>query len=284
MKTITAIIIVAVMILSFAACGSPAVQETATQETAESTPEATSEPTTMPEPTQTPEPTLSEKEIERQAYLEEAERLIHYWETYNDVYALFQVYDLIDEGKISDDILTGVDQEPWDQFPRPSEGYYYEKMAYMIVEMIYNGRAESYNEPTLDNAFRFARYLNDQGIVMISTFDTQESRDRVENGIIIINNYFENPTEVNLKKFEEMYFNESNLPGEIIYYFEYFEYGPNALSNITRDGKTYKTSDYRFLELPEYNMSMADHDFDNYEVLLELNQTPNPEDYVPKDW
>ena len=219
------------------------------------------------------------------ATLEEAEQLKYYYETYNDVYALFQIYDLIDEGEISEDILNGVDQEPWDQFVRTTQGYYDEKYFMMEFEKVINGRAEDYyDEIMVDDAFSVFYSSIKNNSVYISAFDTQESRDRVENGIKTINNYFENPTEENLTLFEEMIFNEENLPGEIRVFDIYFEYAPNALGNITKNGKNYTISEYQKLELPEYGTTLRKWVSQKELELIEMNQTQNPEDYEPKDW
>ena len=199
----------------------------------------------------------------------EAQVLKRYYEEYNDVYALFQIYDLIDEGKISEDILNGVNQEIFDQFPRPSEGYYYQKLDMMEFEKVFNGRGEDYYEEYMfDNTFDYLYDVIEQDWIYISAFYTQESRDRVENGIIVMNNYFADPSEENLSKFEQMIFDENTLPGEVGFFGAYFEFSKDALTNITKNGKNYNINDYQKLELEEYGTSLRKLTASNIVILM----------------
>ena len=216
--------------------------------------------------------------------LAQAEQYKHYYETYNDTYALWHIYDLIDEGKISAEILEGLDQGDWEQIPRPSEAFYAFKMEMMEFEKVMNGRGEDYEGYMFDDAFRSLYDITDRGYLYISAFDTQESRDRFESGIKIINNYFEDPTDENLKKYEEMMFNENNLPGEVLYFDIYFQRAPNAPRSILKDGKSYSIVEYQEVELKEYGTALIDLTNANYLEVIEQNATPNPEDYEPKEW
>lgn len=268
------------MLLSLAACAAPAA-ETAPSETPTPTVSETATPTPTAEPTPTPEPTMSPEEIEEAENMAEYEKYKMYYETYGDELALVFIKDMLDEGKITADMLddlngplgTFTDKATWEIFYSMRDEW----------TAILNGELEEMYPDALDTINTNLYEDCIQGILHITLLDTEEKRQRVISGAEIIDEFYANPTDVNRIKMENMLFSEELTPGEIRLLFTWLWNCPIGLKvqTVNANGKEYNTEDYIFLyKIDLYGKSIKDRDMDAYNKLIEMNNTPNTE----KDW
>ena len=296
------IIIAALLILGFASCGAPVVgtEDDTQSETGMSTPETASEVTATPEPTPetteeptpTPEPTLSPEELAKQQALEKYEKLKDYYERYNDEYALFLIKDLVDEGLIQEGLLEQLDLAYLEENIGPSG--FWTRGEYLMVrqeretrERVLNGRLEGKDgEPNgvYDIVINSLRKLALEGEVCITAFETLDKMEQLDSQLIIVNNYFENQTEENLEKVEEMLFTNEMEPGMWIVTFKWFWWGPGHPEIVTKNGKSYSLVEYLFLVNDKYGQFLLEVEGLKKLELQELNNSENSEDYVPRDW
>ncbi len=275
MKKILCLLLCTAMILSFCACTAAPAEQTPA-----STPVSTPEPTPSPtsEPTPTPEPTLSPEEIEAAKYMEEYEKLKAYSENYGDEYAAFLIKKMYDQGKISEDMFYDVDSYLIDS--NDAGNWAFIEDVYGQWCRILNGTSETLSPSTVDNTLGELQNMAWEGKTYISVFDSEEKRNRVENGIKIINEWCKTPTDETRIKMEDMFFSEGLTAGEIEVLMMWALTNPNYLENVTVDGNTYDRRDYFSMNIERFGKSLGYRHMEAYEELVKLNNTPNSK----KDW
>ncbi len=276
MKKTLCILLCTAMILSLCACTAAPAEQTPAS-TPVSTPEPTPSPT--PKPTPTPEPTLSPEEIEAAKNMEEYDKYKMYYQTYGDEYALLFIKDMLDEGKITPDMLDGLNGS-FGTFSDDMTWHFFRK-TYEEQLNIINGKLEKMYPEALATVFN--TYLHDDsllGIVHITLLDTEEKRERFINGIEIINAFYESPTDENRIKMEDVFFAEDLTPGEIRMLFSWIWSSSNRIKKVVMDGKEYDIIDYPYLKLERFGKSIKDRDVEAYETLIKMNNTPNSK----KEW
>ncbi len=208
---------------------------------------------------------------------DEYEKYKGYYEKYKDDFALLFIKNMVDEGKITPEMLdsingtlyTGTDEATWEMY----------REIYEEWSSILNGKQEEMYPEALDAVNNQLYEEAAQGIIHITLFDTEEKRQRVMNGIEKISEFYVNPTEGNREKMEDMYFSDDLTPGEIDMLFTWILANPNVdnVKTVTINGKEYTMGDYLTIDIERYGTSMGKRDYEAYESLIELNNTPNSE-------
>jgi hypothetical protein len=116
------------------------------------------------------------------------------------------------------------------------------------------------------------------GYLHLSLFDYQEQRDRVEDGVKIVDKWIDDPSDENTKTFEELIVSEKLTDEEKVFLIRWLA-GRTKYKDINRSGKIYSASSYVedviIDEENNYNflqyMDMVQNN------LFKRNNTPNSE-------
>ncbi len=267
-------LLVVLLIISFVACTAVPIEKAPSP-----TPEATSEPIPSPTPTPIPKPIpaptpteeqLTPEEIEQNKIKKEVEILKGYYEKYTDEYALCRIKEFYESGKLmKDDYYNEVNKIINEMYPNSIREYLY-------YSSLLNGRMEEIDivsfgyflDALVSNARRECPYF--------SLFDHQKQRDRVEEGIKIVDKWINEPTDENTKALEELITSVELTDEEKVFLFRWNE-GRTNFNNISRNGKVYDYETYTdgVIIDEENNKTYLDFFFEVQDILFERNNTPN---------
>ena len=207
----------------------------------------------------------------------EYENLRRYYDDYKDEYALVLIRDMYESGKLSSELIEDlknttifeIDKANFEAYKETCErwreilNYEFEELPFadeQINEMMYN----------------FHYFAND-GMVLISLFNTEEKRDIVENGLNIIKEWQSNPTQENRELVEDMYFSEKLTPSEIVVLFTWMNGNPDQLAEVNVGDRSYTIYEYFAYKIEKYGTSIGIRAEEARRQIVELNNIPNSE-------
>jgi len=251
----------------------PTPEPTATEKNSKATeiPGEIPTPTLIPTPTPT-ERQLTPEEMEQEKIKNEVNVLKGYYDKYEDYYALYLIKEFYESGKLIKDDYFNEIELILGEFPPEifaSMDYY---------SSLLNGRMEEIDKDSfgwfLDALVSEAHI----GYLHLSLFDYQEQRDRVEDGVKIVDKWIDDPSDENTKTFEELIVSEKLTDEEKVFLIRWLA-GRTKYKDINRSGKIYSASSYVedviIDEENNYNflqyMDMVQNN------LFKRNNTPNSE-------
>jgi len=277
MKKITLLLLSFIMLLGATACAAPAA-ETAPSETPAPIVSETATPSPTAEPTPTPEPTMSPEEIEQSENMAEYEKYKMYYKTYGDDFALLFIKDMVDEGKITADMLDNIngtlgtftDEETWNSYFAVYREY---------VAILYGEMEEMYPEGF--NAVDASLVeSSDQGILRVTWLETDEERERLIDAVDAINQWHENPTDENRVKMEDAYFSDDLTLAEDEILFNWMLSRLIDVREVCVENEMFALNNYINLEINRYDTSIGQKHYESIQKIIEMNNTPNSE----KEW
>lgn len=265
MKRIIASLLILAMLTSLAACAAPAA-ETKVSETPTQTEAATPSPTV--DPTPTPEPTLSPEEVEQAEIMAEYEKYKDIYETSKDYIVLLFIKGMVEEGKITSNMLDDLKGPINTQTNAETEISFWPE--YNDKVAILYGEHEEMQPEAISTVISQLLDDADQGILRLTYLKTDEERERLISAAKTVNEWYENPTDENKIKMEDSYFSDKLTLAEIIILAEYM--------NAKVIDKTGDSSDMWSTERD--GTTIIERNFEAVDRLIEMNNTP----YSEKGW
>ncbi len=160
-----------------------------------------------------------------------------YYEEYKDYYALFCIKRIYEREKLpKDNYFNKIDDILSELYPEVSTEFSY-------YSSLLNGRMEEIDKDSfgwfLDALVSEAHI----GYLHLSLFDYQEQRDRVEDGVKIVDKWIDDPSDENTKTFEELIVSEKLTAEEKVFLIRWLA-GRTKYKDISRNGKIYSASSY----------------------------------------
>jgi hypothetical protein len=258
MKRFLAILITAAALMSLCACSLLPIDTDpygtdmppTPSASAVKTPAATSpapSPTTSPSPTLSPtavspSPSQSITPVPSKAASQQTqgkyEKLIGYCRDYGDISAAVEIKDMYSGGEITKEQFSALFDIFGDMESYGSSDWAQAEDEVRSLGDIINGRKSNLEEDEGEYFYETMCVLPQHGAAYINLFDSQQKQDRVKAAIDLIKKWYADPTDENLKSFEEAYYSQDLTPGEIFMIGYYMYYGEGMPARIQANVST----------------------------------------------
>ena len=242
------------------------------EDTIDSTPEATVEQTVDP----VPKPSeLTQEEKEQQMIMEEYNKYKEYYDLYSDTYAFVHLKHMVDEGKITPEMLDDIqgpldmetDEDTWQNLE-----YIYNDWAAIL-----NGKKEEMHLEALDSVNAILLEESYSGILRVTFLETDEQRERLIAAANVVNEWYKDPSDENRIKMEDAYFSDKLTLGEEEILFQWMQSKMISKGEVLVNGQSYTYGDYIMLNIDRYGTTLGLKHIQARDALFELNNTPNSE-------
>jgi hypothetical protein len=168
----------------------------------------------------------------------EAMRLKYYFDTYNDMYAAMRLKELFTAGQITQNEYNGEYAATGDSISVEAAKEY--KKVHKALNCLEKGLSKK--DLAKDDVFLENEMKN--GAAVISLFDTQDTRDRVERLVKVIGQWKASPDDAHTKAMEAGILSGDVTYGEIVFLHAYMRAACKDIPAINVDGRQYDLNGY----------------------------------------
>lgn len=251
MKRLFALLLAAAMALCLSACSLLPIDTdpygTEGQQSPTASPTKTPAKTLAPSPSPSLSPTPVVSPSPSPTIPPEQERydmLLGYCKDYLDFSAAAEIKGMFDDGGITEaqfEALYDIWGETADYSP---DDWTAKREEIRSLSDIINGLKRTLEEQEGETFYETMCVLPQQGAAYIDLFDTQQKQDRVKAAVDLIKKWYAEPTEDNLKSFEDAFYSEDLTPGEVFMLGYYMYYGKGMPARVEADGTSVNTIDF----------------------------------------